>query len=118
VLLFVSIVKAISDILIFSMIGQGILWLIAGRARDSNFVYKLLSAVTRPVMRLARLISPRVVLDRHIWLVAMLLVVVVWGFSGAQKLRLCVTEAADSPLCGQMVQTLKERREERRDARP
>jgi hypothetical protein len=110
VLLFVSILKAISEILALSLLGQGILWLIAGRARETNFVYKLFAAVTRPVMRLARMITPRFVLDRHIWMVAVLLVFVVWVLAGAHKLRLCVTEASDSPLCGQMVQTLEQRR--------
>ena len=110
-LLFVSIAKAISEILIFSLVGQGILWLIAGRSRDTNFVYRMLAAVTRPVMWLARLLTPRFVLDRHIWLVALLLVLAVWILAGSQKLTLCVTEAADNPLCGQMVQTLKDRRD-------
>jgi hypothetical protein len=109
VLLAVSILKAISEILALSLIGQGILWLIAGRARDSNVVYKLFSAVTRPVMKLARLIMPRFVLDRHIWMVAVLLVFIVWVLAGAHKLRLCVTEASDSPLCGPMVQRLEQR---------
>ena len=110
VLLLVSIVKAICEILVLSLAGQGILWLVAGRARESNFVYKMFAAVTRPVMRLARLITPRFVLDRHIWMVAVLLVLVVWFVAGTQKLKLCVTEAADSPLCGRMVQNLEERR--------
>jgi hypothetical protein len=29
--------------------------------------------------------------------------------AGTHKLRLCVTEASDSPLCGRMVQTLGHR---------
>jgi hypothetical protein len=109
VLLFVSILKGLSEILALSLVGQGILWLIAGRARESNFVYTLFAAVTRPVMRLARIITPRFVLDRHIWMVAVLIVFLVWMFAGAHKLRLCLTESSDSPLCGQMVQTLEQR---------
>lgn len=109
VLLFVSIVKAISEILALSLLGQGVLWLVAGSSRESNFVYKLFSAVTRPVMRLARMIMPRFVMDRHIWMVAVLLVFVVWILAGTHKLRLCVTAASDSPLCGQMVRTLEQR---------
>ena len=108
-LLFVSILKAISEILALSLLGQGILWLIAGRSRDSNFVYRMFAAVTRPVMRLARLLMPRFVLDRHIWMVTVLLVFIVWIFAGQQKLKLCVTEARASPLCVEIVQALKER---------
>jgi hypothetical protein len=109
VLLFVSVVKAISEILALSLIGQGILWLVAGSTRESNFVYRLFSMLTGPVLRLARLVMPRVVPDRHIWMVAVLLVFVVWVLAGTHKLRLCVTEASDSPLCGHMVRTLEPR---------
>lgn len=109
-LLLVSILKAISEILILSLVGQGLLWLIAGRARESNFVYRMFATVTRPVMRLARIVTPRFVLDRHIWMVAVLIVLVVWVWTGANKLRLCVEQGGQSPLCGQMLQTLDERR--------
>ncbi len=109
-LLLLSILKAISEILALSLIGQGILWLIAGRARESNFVYRLFAAVTRPLMRLTRAIMPRFVVDRHIWLVAVLLVIVVWFFSAAYKLQRCLGEGRDSPLCGEIVQRIEERR--------
>lgn len=109
-LLLASIVKAICEVLALTMLGQGLLWLIAGSARENNFVYKLFSAVTRPVMRLARLLMPRFVLDRYIWMVAVLLVVVLWVVSGHQKLRLCPTEESASPLCADIVRAVKERR--------
>jgi hypothetical protein len=109
VLLLVSIVKAISEIVAFSMLGQGILYLIAGQRRESNFVYRMFAAVTRPVMRFSRLIMPRFVLDRHIWMVAVLLVFVVWVIAGQQKLRICVQEDPHSPLCVEIVQSMKER---------
>ena len=109
-LLLVSILKALSEILALSLLGQGVLWLIAGRSRDGNFVYKMFATVTRPVMRLARLIMPRFVLDRHIWLVAVLIVFIVWVFAGHQKLKICVTESPDDPLCVELVKTFKERK--------
>lgn len=108
-LLIISILKAFSEIVAFSLLGQGLLWLIAGKSRESNFVYRMLAAVTRPVMRLARVIMPRFVLDRHIWLVAVLIVLVVWVFAGQQKLKLCLTQSPDDPLCVELVRTLKER---------
>jgi hypothetical protein len=110
VLLLVSILKALSEIIAFSLLGQGVLWLIAGRSRESNFVYRMLATVTRPVMWLARTIMPRFVLDRHIWLVAVFIVIVLWVFAGQQKLRICVSEMPDDPLCADLVKTLKERK--------
>ena len=109
-LLLVSLLKAISEILALSLAGQGMLWLIAGQTRGSYFVYRLFATLTRPVLRLARMITPRFVGDRHVWMVAVLLVFVVWVFAGAHKLRLCATEAPDNPLCAPQMQTLEQRR--------
>lgn len=108
-LLLASIIKAISEILVLTFLGQGVLWLIAGQARENNFVYKLFSAVTRPVMWIARAIMPRFVLDRHVWMVAVLLVLVLWVVAGQQKLRMCLTEEAGDPLCVEIVRAVKER---------
>jgi len=104
-----SIIKAICEILALAFLGQGVLWLVAGKSRESNFVYKMFAAVTRPVMWLARAIMPRFVLDRHIWMVAVLIVFASWVIAGQQKLKHCVTESPDSPLCVELVKALKER---------
>lgn len=108
-LLLVSIVKAISEIVAFSMLGQGILHLIAGQRRESNLVYRMFATITRPVMRFSRMIMPRFVLDRHIWMVAVLLLFVVWVIAGQQKLRICVQEDPHNPLCVEIMETMKER---------
>lgn len=108
-LLLLSIIKAISEILALTLFGRGVLWLIGGKARENNFVYNLLSAITRPVLRLARLVTPRAVPDRYVWPVAVLIVLVAWVVSSHQKLELCKTEAMDDPLCVEIVKALEER---------
>jgi len=60
------------------MLGQGLLYLLAGRAREQNLVYKLFKTITSPVMKATRLITPKIVLDRHIWLVSILLLTMLW----------------------------------------
>ena len=67
----VVIFKAINEIALMALIGQGTLYLLAGAKRDGNFVYFILKSMTMPVMKLARLITPRVVLDQHIGWVAL-----------------------------------------------
>lgn len=109
-LLVVSIFKAFSEILAFSLVGQGVLWLIAGKSRDTNVVYRMFAIITRPLMRLARLITPKLVLDRHVWMIAVLIVVIVWIFAGHEKLKLCMTDAIDDPLCVEIKQGLERRR--------
>ena len=108
-LLLLSIIKAICEILALALLGQGVLWLVAGKSRDTNIVYKMFAAVTRPVMWLARAIMPRFVLDRHIWMVTVLIVFALWVIAGQQKLKHCVTVSPDSPLCVELVRALKER---------
>ena len=108
-LLILSVVKAICEILALALVGQGILWLVAGKSRTDNFVYKMFASVTRPVMWLARAIMPRIVLDRHIWMVAVFIVVALWVISGQQKLKQCITVNPESPLCVELVKALKER---------
>ena len=108
-LLLLSVIKAICEILALALVGQGILWLVAGKSRDSNFVYKIFASVTRPLLWLARTIMPRIVLDRHIWMVAVFMVLVLWIVSGQQKLKHCVTVSPESPLCVELVKALKER---------
>lgn len=109
-LLIVSIFKAFSEILALSLLGQGVLWLIAGKSRDTNVVYRMFAIITRPLMRLARLITPKLVLDRHVWMIAVLIVIIVWVFAGHEKLKLCMTESIDDPLCVEIKQGLERRR--------
>ena len=108
-LLLLSVVKAICEILALALAGQGILWLVAGKARQDNFVYKMFASVTRPLMWLTRTIMPRFVLDRHVWMAAVLIVLVLWIVSAQQKLKHCVTVSPESPLCVELVKALKER---------
>ena len=73
----VVILKAINEVALMALLGQAALYVLAGAKRDSNPVYGILKAITSPVMKLARFITPRVVLDRHIGFVALFVVLVV-----------------------------------------
>jgi uncharacterized protein YggT (Ycf19 family) len=70
---FVILLKALNEVALMALLGQAALYLLAGSRRDSNPIYALLKAVTSPVMKLARLVTPRIVLDRHIGFVALFL---------------------------------------------
>lgn len=110
-LLIVSIFKAFGEILALSLLGQGLLWLIAGKSRETNVVYRMFAIITRPVMRLARLITPRFVLDRHIWMVAVLIVGVVWVLAVQEKVALCKADTEGNSLCVEIRQALEQRRQ-------
>lgn len=93
-LLLVSLLKLLNEIALLSMLGQGLLALLAGERRSGNPVYRLLQVVTEPVFRLVRLISPQVVLDRHIPLAAFSLGMSLWLALTLFKISLCLQEGA------------------------
>lgn len=89
-LLLVSSIKLLAEIALLALLGQWLLGLLAGAKRESNLFYQLLQVVTRPVMRGARLITPRIVLDRHLPLVAFLLLTFTWLAATAMKISVCL----------------------------
>lgn len=74
----IVVLKALTEVAGVAMIGQGVLYAVAGAKRDQNPFYVIFKTVSSPVMKLARWITPRIVLDRHLWLVAIFLLVVLW----------------------------------------
>ena len=86
----VIILKAINEVALMALLGQAALYVLAGARRDTNPVYGILKAVTAPVMKLARLVTPRVVLDRHIGFVALFIVLVAEALLIAAKVYLVV----------------------------
>jgi hypothetical protein len=89
-LLLVSSIKLVAEIALLSLAGQWLLGLLAGAKRDSNFFYRLLAVLTGPFVRGARWLSPKIVLDRHVPLVAFLLLSFVWVFATVTKVQLCL----------------------------
>ena len=90
----IVILKALTVVAGVAFLGQGVLWVIAGAKREQNFVYKLFVTLTSPVFRITRLITPRVVLDRHLWLVVLFLLVVLWVVLTVFKIKLVLDAAA------------------------
>ena len=89
-LFLVSSVKLIAEIALMALAGQMLLGLLAGAKRDSNLFYQLLQVITNPVVKGVRVLTPRVVLDRHIPIAALGLVAIVWLVATIGKISLCV----------------------------
>jgi hypothetical protein len=86
----VSIVKLLAEIALLALLGQGVLALLAGAKRDQNLFYQLLQVLTRPFVRGARFITPKVVIDRHLPIVAFLLLFFVWLVATMTKISICL----------------------------
>ena len=84
----IVILKALVEIAGVGFIGQGILWVIAGSKREQNAVYTLFRTITSPVTKATRAITPRIVLDQHIGLVAFFLLIVLWVALTALKIKM------------------------------
>ena len=77
-ILLLTVVKALVELAGLFLLGRGLLYLIAGAKRDTNYFYQLFTTLTGPVIAGARFITPKFVLDRHIPYVAMLLLFWIW----------------------------------------
>lgn len=89
-LLFVSSIKLLTEIALLALVGQGLLGLLAGKKRDTNLVYQMFQVVTRPVVRAARFITPRIVIDRHMPIVTLCLLLFTWLAATGLKVSLCL----------------------------
>lgn len=85
-----SAIKLIAEIAVMALVGQWLLGLLAGAKRDKNLFYQILQIVTRPFVSAARLLTPKLVLDRHVPLVAFLLLVFIWLGATIYRIQTCL----------------------------
>lgn len=74
----VSILKGLLEILILTMIGRALLFILAGKHRENNLVYKAFGLVTNRLNAFVRAIVPRLIVDAHIPFVTFFLLLVCW----------------------------------------
>lgn len=79
-LLILSILRALVEVALLALLGQGAVGLLAGAKRHTNPIYQLFSVVTGPVVRAVRFITPKPVIDKHIPFVAFFLLFWLWLF--------------------------------------
>ena len=89
-LLLVTSVKLVAEIALMALVGQWIVGLFAGAGRDSNFFYRLFGTMAGPFVKVARWLSPRVVIDRHLPIVAFALVGSAWIVATLYKIQICL----------------------------
>lgn len=94
-LTFISVLKLVAEIALLALVGQWVLGLLAGAKRETNFFYQILKVMTKPFVSAARFISPRVVLDRHVPLVAFLLLCFCWVLATVAKINVCLRIGVD-----------------------
>ncbi len=72
-----NIAQVVLYIAMLALLGQGLLFVLAGARRDSNFFYKLLQVISKPFTLPTRKLTPKLVSDEHVPFVTFFLLVVV-----------------------------------------
>jgi hypothetical protein len=84
-ILLLGVLRAVIEVALLALLGQGLLALLAGARRDTNPIYMLFKIVTKPAIVAARWITPKLVIDKHIPFVAFFLLFWLWLFLAYAK---------------------------------
>ena len=77
-LLFAIVLKGLAELMLLLLLGQGLLFILAGGTRHQNLFYKMFTTLTAPIMKVTRMVTPRFIVDQHIGFVAFFLLVMLW----------------------------------------
>jgi hypothetical protein len=89
-LTFLNIAQLVLYIALLALVGQGLLYVLAGAKRDGNIFYQLLQIVSKPFTLLVRKITPAQVADRHVPVVTFFLLLIAYAVVTFEKIALCV----------------------------
>ena len=88
----VTALRVLASVAFWALIGQGVLALLAGPQRHGNIIYRLFEIVTAPVIKAVRVLTPKVILDRHIPFVAFFVVFWLLVVLAIVRRHLCAIE--------------------------
>lgn len=91
-ILLVSILRALTEVALLTLLGQGAVALLAGSRRESNPIYQLFNIIARPAIRMTRFITPKLIIDKHVPIVAFFLLFWLWVLLAYVKRILCATD--------------------------
>jgi cytochrome b561 len=78
-------------IALLALLGQGILYLLAGGGRQSNTFYQLFQVLNKPWVKAARFIAPKQIADHQVPFVAFFVLGVLYIAVTLAKVEHCVT---------------------------
>jgi hypothetical protein len=87
---FLNLVQLLLYIPLLALMGQGVLYLLAGSKRQQNVFYQLLQLISRPFTFLVRKATPAMVADEHVPVATFFLLLVVYAIVTFEKINLCV----------------------------
>jgi hypothetical protein len=63
---FLGLIQLVVAIALMGLLGQAVLYVLAGRDRENNLFYKIVKTIPMPFVKLFRLITPRSIEDRFV----------------------------------------------------
>ncbi|MEN9772463.1 MAG: hypothetical protein RJA58_1106 [Pseudomonadota bacterium] len=90
----VVVLKGLAEFVGLLLIGQGLVYALSFGRHESNGVYRLFRLMTSPVVKVARVITPQKVADKHVPFVALMLIFWVWLFLSYTKFSIMLDQAA------------------------
>jgi hypothetical protein len=89
-LTFLTLLQVVLYVPLLALLGQGLLFVLAGAKRDTNFFYQLLKLISKPFTVVVRKLTPRLVADQHVPFVTFFLLLVVYAVVTFERIDLCV----------------------------
>lgn len=87
---FLNALQLVLYIALLSLLGQGMLYVLAGERRDTNVFYLILRAVSRPFTSLVRALTPARLGSRPAALLTFALLALGYAVVTFEKITLCV----------------------------
>jgi hypothetical protein len=89
-LTFLTLLQLILYVPLLALLGQGLLFVLAGDKRDTNIFYQLLKLISKPFTVVVRKLTPRQVADHQVPIVTFFFLLVVYALVTFERIDLCV----------------------------
>lgn len=89
-LTFLTVLQLVLYIALLALVGQGILFVLAGEKREGNLFYQLLRILSKPFTVPVRAMTPARVADRHVPILTFALLALVYVVVTIERVKLCV----------------------------
>lgn len=89
-LTFLTLAQLVLYVPLLALLGQALLYVLAGPKRDSNFFYQLIKLISKPFTFVVRKLTPRLVADRHVPVATFFLLLVIYAVVTLERISLCV----------------------------
>ena len=90
----VIVLKGLTEFAALLIVAQALVFLLSFGRHERNAVYRFVRMLTSPVVRVARWLSPRAIVDRHVPAVALFMLFAIWVFLTFMKYHLQLSAQA------------------------